>query len=332
MDKGIKINLERQIKSIHKNTRERSYGTRDRYFEATRRFCDFLSSEFKLKKFANVQEKHLIKYVEYLKKTGASPSTLQTDLAGIRYFHKRSGSRFTLPENSVLKLEKRKVGKEDKSWTRQEIQEARALAKEMGRHDVRLAISFAEKIGARIEGVCTVTVNDLKDALLVTSEVRLKEKNGKERFVPIVNSEQREFLKECIAYATAKGRTGQMPFLSDSRKHGVRNQIKSIQNWIVNHREKFMDNSREHKAWWQSVKQQLRAQFGLKPRSEKITFHGLRHTYCQNRIIELEKQGLSKRGVDLQISKEMGHHRADVTRLYRNTISEGEILICLCTL
>jgi site-specific recombinase XerD len=316
---GIKINLEKQIASIHKNTRENSYGTRYRYLEATKRFCNFLADEFRLQKFANVQEKHLSKYVEHLKETGASPSTIQTDLSGIRYFHQRSGSRHTLPENSKLSLDKRSLGREDRSWTKQEIQQARELANDTGRQDVRLAISFAEKFGARIEGVCTATVKDLKDALLVTSEVRLIEKGGKERFVPVVNNEQRQLLKECIAYAAAKGRSGQVPFLSDSRKHGVLNQKTSIQNWIINHRDKFIDNSREHKSRWLSVAQQLRIQFGLKPRSEKITFHGLRHTYCQNRIEELEKQGISKQAVNLQVSKEMGHHRADVTRLYRNT-------------
>lgn len=319
MNTGIKSNLERQIKSIHKNTRENSYGTRDRYLEATKRFCDFLANEFRLQKFANVQEKHLIRYVEQLKKTGASPSTIQTDLSGIRFFHQRSNSKHTLPENSKLNLEKRSLGREDRSWTKQEIQQAREMAQEAGRHDVRLAISFAEKFGARIEGVCTVTVKDLKDALLVTNEVRLIEKGGKERFVPVVNNEQRQLLKDCIAHAETKGRSGQVPFLSDSRKHGVRNQKASIQNWIVNHRDKFIDNSRAHVSRWQSVTQQLRTQFGLKPRSGKITFHGLRHTYCQNRIEELERQGFSKKTIDLQVSREMGHHRADVTRLYRNT-------------
>ncbi|MBS4032283.1 MAG: site-specific integrase [Clostridiales bacterium] len=277
MNNGTKHNLEAQINKIHKSTRVNSYGTRDRYFEATSRFCDFLADEFRLKKFANVQEKHFVKYVEHLKKIGASSSTVQTDLSGIRYFHGRSGSRHALPENSKLDLEIRHLGREDKSWTEQEIKGAKELAKDMGRKDVSLAMSFAEKFGARIEGVCTVTVKDLKDALLWTNEVRLKEKGGKERCVPVVNNEQRQLLKECIAYAATKGRSGQVPFLSESRKHGVLNQKTSIQNWIVNHRDKFMDNSREHKSRWEPVVQKMREEFDLKPRSDKITFHGLRH-------------------------------------------------------
>jgi len=52
-----------------------------------------------MQKFANIKEKHLIAYVEKLKESKISPSTVLSDLSGIRFFHKLSGEKFTLPSN-----------------------------------------------------------------------------------------------------------------------------------------------------------------------------------------------------------------------------------------
>lgn len=41
-------NLTAQLDAIRSRTNEKSYGSRDRYYEAAKRFCDFLADEFNL--------------------------------------------------------------------------------------------------------------------------------------------------------------------------------------------------------------------------------------------------------------------------------------------
>ncbi|WP_373205608.1 hypothetical protein [Clostridium tertium] len=53
-------------------------------------------------------------------------------------------------------------------------------------------------------------------------------------------------------------------------------------------------------------------------RDKQLTFHGLRHFYCQNRYSELVRVGV----IDLQarkiVSRELGHYRISITEIYLN--------------
>ena len=115
MNPGLYKNLCEQVTSIYKHCNELSFGTRKRHFEATKRFCGFLADNFRLQKFKNVEDRHFRAYVEYLIESGASPATIQSDLSGIRFFHRLSGSKNKLSENNCLDLPKRSVGVENRS-------------------------------------------------------------------------------------------------------------------------------------------------------------------------------------------------------------------------
>ena len=130
-----------QIDSILAHSNERSMPSRDRYYEATKRFCRFLADNYRLQKFKNVEERHFRAYVEYLKENRAATTT-QTDLSGIRYFHEKSGSKNKLSKNDHLDLPKRAVGKENRAWTPEEISKAHAVAREMGRVDVEISLDL----------------------------------------------------------------------------------------------------------------------------------------------------------------------------------------------
>lgn len=158
-------NLTAQLDAIRSRTNEKSYGSRDRYYEAAKRFCDFLADEFNLQKFANVQGKHIRAYVEHLKAEGTAPSTLRTDLSGIRFFYARSGGKNRLPDNRALALGQRTTGAYNRAWLPEEIRAAASAAKAMGRTDAGIAVRLCTLFGLRIEECAKVRAEHLTDAL-----------------------------------------------------------------------------------------------------------------------------------------------------------------------
>ena len=64
VNEGAYKNLVAQIDSILAHSNERSMPSRDRYYEATKRFCKFLADNYRLQKFKNVEERHFRAYVD----------------------------------------------------------------------------------------------------------------------------------------------------------------------------------------------------------------------------------------------------------------------------
>ena len=129
---GLVKNLLEQVTSIYRHSNEKSFKTRVRYYEAAKRFCCFLAARFRLEKFKNVDDRHFRAYAEHLKKIGASPATIQADLAGIRFFYRLSGGKNKLSDNHSLNLPKRAVGTENRAWLPEEKEKAIMLAERMG--------------------------------------------------------------------------------------------------------------------------------------------------------------------------------------------------------
>ena len=101
LNPGLYKNLLAQVESIYRHSNELSFKTRARYYEATKRFCKFLADNFRLQNFKNVEDRHFKAYVEHLKENN-SAATIQSDLSGIRYFHRKSGSKNRLSKNDKL--------------------------------------------------------------------------------------------------------------------------------------------------------------------------------------------------------------------------------------
>ena len=111
-------NLEVQYKKLFRHLKVGSFKTRERYGKAFKRFMRFLADEYNLQKLANIAPKHIFAYVEYMQGKGLSASTIKTELAAIRFFHDSMPyTRFTLPTNDELELERRKFGGVDRTWT-----------------------------------------------------------------------------------------------------------------------------------------------------------------------------------------------------------------------
>ena len=302
MNPGLYKNLCEQVTSIYKHCNELSYGTRKRHYEATKRFCGFLADNFRLQKFKNVEDRHFRAYVEYLIESGASPATIQSDLSGIRFFHRLSGNKNKLSENNCLDLPKRAVGVENRAWLPEEKEKARALAEEMGRTDVVIAFDFIEAFGLRIEEMCRTKLEYLMSALKNGQLVVPKGKGGQSRPI-MLNPDQRALIAKYVEYAKVIGLRPGDYLISSSEKHGVLNEKRSLQNWMSYNREKFMVKDRE-----KIVEE------GKKKRHATISWHGLRHSYAQKTHEEVSKEKPGK--ADKIVSENLGHHRLTVTRIY----------------
>lgn len=122
--KGVYITLVTQLDKLARHNRQGSFRTKDRYYEAVKRFCAYLATYYHLQKLENISGKHLVSYVLYLQEQGKSSSTIKTDLSAIRFFHdKMSQPRYTLPGNEELgvALERRHFGQQDRTWTNPEF-------------------------------------------------------------------------------------------------------------------------------------------------------------------------------------------------------------------
>lgn len=297
---GIYKNLVSQIDSILKHSNERSIKSRYRYYEATKRFCRFLADNYRLQKFKNVEDRHFRAYAEHLKENNEA-TTIQTDLSGIRYFHEKSGSKNKLSENVQLNLPKRAVGKEDRSWTSEEISKARVVAREMGRVDVEISLDLVPTFGLRIEELCRLKVEQLMHTEKY-GQLIVQGKGKKTRPIP-VNEEQMKIIKKYLDYAKVSGRAPGDYLISSSEKNGVLHEKRSLQNWMSFHRKKFVDENRA------DMKEE-----GKKPRHETISWHGLRHSYAQRRFEEVSK--VSPEKAKKVVSHDLGHGRDTVTPIY----------------
>ena len=264
------------------------------------RDSDYIAGTCNLQKFANFHPKYFREVAAYWKTTKET-NTIYTELTGLRKYCEYAGCKYKMPENKELNLPKREPTKYNRAWLPHEIQRVKELAETMGRFDVRDAIELGEKLGLRIVEACQLKVGDVKSAL-GWGGLEIKGKGGQVRFVPIETEEQKELLQRLYREARAKGLVDGDFVLSKTIKYGPRMEKKSIENWIYNHRKDFTDPDRQ-----QMVK------FGKKPLVKNIVFHGLRHSYTQERDKHL--QGDPRRWQKL--SEGLGHHRLSVTNIYK---------------
>lgn len=310
-EQNLYDNLIRQIDRYKHYCHEGSYKTRERYYNTCKPFCEFLAKEFRTQKFVNISGKHIHAYAEHMKSYKAA-ATIRTELSAIRKVYEWLGGKNKLPGNEALDLPKRQVGKTDKSWTPEEYRTAMALGKSMGRYDVYYGLKISFVYGARIEEACAMRVYQIKEAIR-NEGLEINGKGGQVRVVPIRTAEQKQTLDELMAYIKKNNLKPGDYLISEQFKGGVAKEKKRLQNWIYNHRSKFMSPDRA-----------LEVREGKKQRSEKITWHGLRHEYAQDLKADLDSGGDSDKSSRLKTSEAMGHHRISVTGIYLDDLPKSK--------
>lgn len=286
---NIKENLMCQVRSVFKEMNQDSYATRFRYLQGEDRFCGYLAEQFKTQKLENIQTKHILSYICYMQDKGLSPSTIKTDIAGIRYFHSYTDSKNKLLDNNGLKeklkdmgrtLERRQVGGIDRHWDIQEINGCKQLAGELGHPKVIMACNFGTLFGCRLVEMLRMEKNDVLKALN-TGYLHVIGKNGQERDISIYTARQRELLINTRDYMQKNNFSGKVFVQAGEHYQQVKQEI---QNFISNNRNKFTVENRISNALARGLQEK-----GYFPKAN-LTCHGWRHTYAQNRCVDLWKK------------------------------------------
>lgn len=295
--KGLYLALVSQLDKLARHNRQGSFCTKDRYYDACKRFCGYLADEYRLQKLSNISGKHLVGYVLYLQENGKSASTIKTDLAAIRFFHdKVSNPKYTLPTNSELgvELERRRFGGIDRTWSNVEFSKMLGKALADDRYDFILALYLGRYAGLRIHECFRIDTATAERALWENT-ITIKGKGGKVRTVPI---------NEQIAVAMRKqlDRTPRGHKLLVPDDMHTDRAINLLQLFIMKHRDEVRDAGSDR----------------------PLTFHGLRHTYAAEKYRELTGNGMSALEAHFAVSRLLGHERADVTNIYLASVPKGE--------
>ena len=288
-NKGIYSVLVSQLDKLARHNRQGSFRTRERYYEACKRFCAFLADEYHLQKLENISGKHLTNYVLWMQESGKSTSTIKTDLAAIRFFHdKMSNPKYRLPSNDELavELERRCFGHVDRTWSTAEFNKMLGKALAADRYDYILALYLARYAGLRIHECFRIDTATVEQTLHKNA-ITIKGKGGKVRTAPI---------NEQIAIAMKK----QMKRIPRGHKLLVPDNmpthqaINQLQGFILTHRAEVQDEGSDR----------------------PMTFHGLRHTYAAETYKKLIESGMSELDAHFAVSRLLGHERPDVTNIY----------------
>ena len=176
-----------QLEKLARHNRQGSFRTKERYYEACKRFCKFLAEEYHLQKLSNISGKHLTAYVEFLQATDKAANTVKTDLAAIRFFHdKMDNAKYRLPDNGELsvELEKRSFGGTHRTWSAEEFDKMFAIAFVSAQNRYICALALARFAGLRLHECFRIDTATARQALREKA-ITIKGKGGKVRTVPI---------------------------------------------------------------------------------------------------------------------------------------------------
>lgn len=277
----------------------------ERYRNGVKAFSKHLAIEYGSKNFKNISDKHLESFIKASQEAGVSASTIKTDLAAIRKLHSllpKARNKLSTDKKNLGAEQRKRVGV-DRAWKNSEALKASNLAVSMGRKDVDWAIRSARTLGLRIEETTALTKSQIREALASGRHIHLtKTKGGIPRDVPLNQGAER-VLREMLT--EAKQET-----IFTYHGHTHTQAIKSIQNWIQNHREIFTEKEiNEHSTGYMQ-------QLGIDYQRPNLTFHGLRHSYARWQYEKGLESGMNAKEARLLVSEQLGHGRDDVTRVY----------------
>ena len=277
----------RQVEKIRNHSRQGSFESKKRYYSAVRTFCGFVAQQYSLEKFANISDKHLSAYITDMQSRCLSPSTIKTNLSGIRFYHDQIDAKHRLSPNEKFNLEQRHFGGVDRSWRVGEYKAYLNLLAQKGRERDKCIMTLGWNEGVRIHEACWLDRRGAEKAIK-SGILHIKGKGGKERDIPL-SATSSQMLQSWILNVER----GQKLFVREGEKtHHI---IKQVQNYINRNREKFQDPTRT---------------------GPNITFHGCRHHYAREQYNNCLRFGMKPIDARKAVSELLGHERDDVTRIY----------------
>jgi len=284
---GVCTGLLEQLDKLYRHNRQGSYKTRERYYEAMKRFCVFLASEYRLQKLVNIAPKHVIAYVLDMQERELSAAHIKTELSAIRFWHDQmSNARYKLPPNDELNLKQRKFGQVDRTWSNAEFNKMIGICWMHEREDYAAIICLARYAGLRIHECFRIDTATAERAVR-EMQIIIKGKGGKVRTVLITESIRVE-LEKMLAVT----KRGNKLFVSEGVP--THSAIEDLQRFIREHRDEVRDQGSDR----------------------PMTFHGLRHTCAVEWYTSLKIEGYSDFQARKQVSLWLGHEREEITRIY----------------
>ncbi|MFB5269941.1 phage integrase N-terminal domain-containing protein [Paenibacillus enshidis] len=298
--------VEVQVEKIFKHTRQGSFGTRARYKDSCLMFVRFCSENFKLQNIRNLHDKHLAAFIQERQKAGIGAKTIKNDLTALRYLHDQvQKPRYSLSDNKQLqeqfgvKLEKTTQVNGDRSWTDSEYKEMLRIAEELKQQDIADCLKLARTMGLRVTEAAAVSRAQAEYALRTgVYQVKGEAKNGKHREVAL-SAEGRAIFERRLKH-TDRGRR---LFIGQGEKT----------HKVVNRMQKFVQNHRDKVITGEGLANRVDKRDGS---ARELTFHGLRYSYVQERMDQELAKGYSRDVAALKVSREVGHERIDVIKIY----------------
>ena len=282
-------NLLAQAEKLRRHNRQGSFQTKDRYYEAFKRFLRFVAEEYRLEKLQNLSGKHMHSYFVYLKAKGLAASTIKTEASAIRFWHDQiPNAKHTLQSNADLSLERRRFGEKDRTWSDSSYSQMLLECVGADRLDYASCMALARHLGMRIHEVLRLDAATARKALK-TGILTFRGKNGLWRSVSI-NEQVRIALRDSLAHT----KPGQKLFVPEGEKTHT----------IINDLETFI---REHRA-----KLRFQDADGRAP----ITFHGLRHTFVKEHYTRLRRAGDTDLAACRKLAPLLGHKRPEIVHCY----------------
>lgn len=305
--------IHNQLEAKFRHARSGSYGTRARYKQSCVKFADFINEKFKMQNLRNLQDKHIVAYIQHRQAQGISPKTIKSDLGAIRYLHDMiDNAKYELADNATLAkdygvfLDKTPAVKGDRSWTKQEYEGMLAKLDDLSRQtghlgatasDMKCILPICRTMGLRITEAVAMKRSQAEQALRTgVYQVKGEAKNGLHRAVPLSDE-----ARAVLAVKTAQIERGGLLFVREGEKV----------HQAVGRCEKLLERHREGVTTAEGREQRM-----YEGKSNELTFHGLRYGYVQDRVAQEMAKGFNFEQAATFVTKEIGHSRVEIVKVY----------------
>lgn len=299
----------------------------NQYIQGTKAFVTYLANDTKITKLKNYKNSDVIEFERTLIDSNYSVSTIKPYMSGIQAFHndflESGGTKNKIQDAATIhgrcELPKRQNGTLDRAWTDREYEEFLRKAKEDGRNDVYYGFKMGDEFGIRIQTIGRLTLKQVNKALN-DGYLRVKEKGGKWRNIPVENDKMRQTLLDLQIIAKTEGLKVKEHIFRDSDffNEGKKTQgdnshdktVKAVQNYIYSNKEEIQDSDRK------SISEYAPSQSKRIVEKTELSFHGLRYRYAQRQMDKFLKLGYSYGQALGATSHLMGHERGQISRIY----------------
>ena len=284
-------NSHQQLKSILQHNKDGTYASQSARSDVLHQFInDMHQSGYRQFNLAKVGNKHIERIVAVWKAKELAPATMANRASHLRWLAQKLNKQNIVPRtNKELGIERRShIAKISRS---QQLPSREVLEKFTQRQ--QLSMQLAREFGLRREESLKFQVNVADKG----DRIELKGswcKNGRARTIEVRTSEQRDLL----------------------------NKIKNV---VGKQNQSLIPKDQ---SYFQGMKD-----LSNKCSNNNIRMHGLRHAYAQDRYKELTsraapvvdnttaKRDVLDKAARLQVSRELGHNRKDVTNSYLGSSS-----------